>query len=233
MMVGAFWDKASIPANVMATGRLLLSSLVPLFGTWVGTVLAFYFSRRNFEAANRSTLDLVQTVTKRLSSTRVVDVMTPRNRMITLDLPVGKALEQVVAAEVDAKFQSIGANGQRISRLPVLDANGACVAFLHRSLWSEMLAGALATKTSAFDPKTDSLGPLLVEPYPLRAGSTYHQFVTGAIAFVGRDKMVGDAKVAMEQISDCQDVIVTEGGTRSQPVLGWLSNVDIGRLSQA
>ena len=36
------------------TTQLLLSSLLPLFGTWVGTLLAFYFSRENFKAAAES-----------------------------------------------------------------------------------------------------------------------------------------------------------------------------------
>lgn len=42
----------------------VMSSTLPLYGTWVGTILAFYFSRNAFEAAatasdrNATTLDL-------------------------------------------------------------------------------------------------------------------------------------------------------------------------------
>src|SRR5271169_1065335 len=64
------------------TTQLLLSSLLPLFGTWVGTVLAFYFSKENFETASQGTLDVVRSVSQRLISTKVVDAMMPRARMI-------------------------------------------------------------------------------------------------------------------------------------------------------
>src|SRR5271169_5649077 len=32
----------------------ILSTVLPVIGTWVGTVLAFYFSKQNLEAATRS-----------------------------------------------------------------------------------------------------------------------------------------------------------------------------------
>jgi hypothetical protein len=37
----------------------------------------------------------------------------------------------------------------------------------------------------------------------------------------------------MEQINGCQDVIVTQGGKLDEPMVGWLLNVDIGRLAKA
>ena len=37
------------------TAKLLLSSILPLLGTWVGTVLAYYFAKENFESAARAT----------------------------------------------------------------------------------------------------------------------------------------------------------------------------------
>ena len=46
-------------------------------------------------------------------------------------------------------------------------------------------------------------------------------------------KTVADAKAAMEQIQGCQDVIVTETGDRVEPVIGWLSNIDITLLFTA
>src|SRR3954462_11715499 len=38
--------------------QLVFSSVLPLLGTWVGTVLAFYFARENLKAATESTLAL-------------------------------------------------------------------------------------------------------------------------------------------------------------------------------
>jgi hypothetical protein len=35
------------------------------------------------------------------------------------------------------------------------------------------------------------------------------------------------AKEAMEKIKSCQDVFITESGSREEKILGWLTNVDI------
>jgi hypothetical protein len=31
----------------------------------------------------------------------------------------------------------------------------------------------------------------------------------------------------MEEVKNCQDVFITENGSRDEEVLGWLTNVDI------
>ena len=56
----------------------VFSSVLPLFGTWVGTVLAFYFSRENFETAATRTQELVERLSpeERLRSTLVTIAMT-------------------------------------------------------------------------------------------------------------------------------------------------------------
>src|SRR3954467_1354257 len=45
--------------NLSDISRTAFNTLIPLFGTWVGTVLAFYFASKNFEAASKSTRELV------------------------------------------------------------------------------------------------------------------------------------------------------------------------------
>ncbi|MEA2760035.1 MAG: hypothetical protein QOH65_2648, partial [Methylobacteriaceae bacterium] len=82
-----------------------------------------------------------------------------------------------MAKDIDAKFQTIGANSQRISRLPILSASGACIAFLHRGVYNEMLATSLRDQTQPFNIATDKMEKLLSLPYPLRQGITYGQFV--------------------------------------------------------
>ena len=36
------------------TAQMVFTAVLPLFGAWVGTILAFYFGKENFEAATRS-----------------------------------------------------------------------------------------------------------------------------------------------------------------------------------
>jgi hypothetical protein len=50
------------------------------------------------------------------------------------------------------------------------------------------------------------------------------QVFAGSFAVVGPDSSMAAAKAAMNEISGCQDVFVTESGTPDGPVLGWLTN---------
>jgi len=224
--------RGNSPNAVRDAAQLLFSSLLPLLGTWVGTILAFYYSKENYEAASRGTLDAVRTVAQRLTSMPVIEAMMPKARMISLNLEAGKVIGDVQCQSVATKFQSIGGNGQSISRLPIFNERGVCLAFLHRGAWSEMLASALvADKT--INLETTTLGALISQPYPLRAGITYNDFIQNAFAVVGRDASVADAKAAMERVQGCQDVVITDTGARTEPTVGWISNIDIGRLSKA
>lgn len=103
---------------VWRTAQLLLSALLPLFGTWVGTVLAFYYTKENFEAASKGTLDLVRAVSQRLRSIAVAEKMMSRERIIAERVDAGKTIGDLPIATVEARFASIGANGRRIRLAP-------------------------------------------------------------------------------------------------------------------
>jgi hypothetical protein len=214
------------------TAQLLFSSLLPLLGTWVGTVLAFYYTKENFAAASASTMDIVRTVSQRLKTSRVSDYMMRRGNVIAELIPPGKALGDLTIAAVEKRFTTIGANGQRISRLLILDSTDACVAIIHRAVFTEALASGLQDSPPV-DPAADTLAKLLSKPYPSPTGTTYEEFVTRTIAFVAEERTLADAKSEMEKVPGCQDVIVTKTGSKAEPLIGWISNIDIGRLSQA
>jgi hypothetical protein len=61
-------DKGAAAQNVLHT-------VLPLVGTWVGTIIAFYFTKENFEAATRSVTDMARqlTSTEKWSSQDLVE----------------------------------------------------------------------------------------------------------------------------------------------------------------
>jgi hypothetical protein len=67
--------------NRAETVRLIFASVLPLFGTWVGTVLAFYFARENLQAATDSTLRTFRAAGALEPGTPVTEVMIPRAQM--------------------------------------------------------------------------------------------------------------------------------------------------------
>jgi hypothetical protein len=221
------------PESVYKAAQLLLASLLPMFGTWVGTVLAFYYSKENYEAASRGTLDLVRTVAQKLTVTPVTAKMMPRAQIIAMPVPAQHTLADLPVSDIQARFRKTGANGLPISRLLIVDSSDICVAMLHRSVFMEAVAIAQADNPP-LDLTNATLGDLLGRPCAhLPGGGTYLNFIQNTFACVARDRTLADAKAAMEQLSGCQDVVITQTGKRSEAILGWLSNIDIGRMSEA
>ena len=82
---------------------------MPLFGTWVGTILAFYFSKANFEAATKSVTKIAETkiasIDEKLSATLVSEKMINPE-----DLDLIKVIDQPQAV-VEAIFQHYETRG--------------------------------------------------------------------------------------------------------------------------
>jgi hypothetical protein len=211
---------------------LIFSSILPLLGTWVGTVLAFYYTKENFEAASRSTLEAVRSGSQRLASTPVADKMLPANAIVKAIIPSGKGIDDLPLKDIGDLFDKALPSGQKVSRLLFVNDKGGCVGIVHRSVWMEIL-NLGATQTPAVDLSKDNLGKLLLEPYVTSISKTFKDFVASTLAYIAVDRTLADAKAAMEAKPLCQDVIVTATGKSDEPMQGWVSNVDIARLSQA
>lgn len=53
-----------------------------------------------------------------------------------------------------------------------------------------------------------------------------------SFAVVPQTATLADAKRAMESTPWCQDTFVTRTGTRTEPIIGWITNVIIEASSQ-
>lgn len=189
------------------TTRLVFGSVLPLFGTWVGTILAFYFARENFAAATESTLRLTGQLTP---ETPVREAMIPRNAMVVHQLAAGQDEANVLLGNLVDTMQNTG-----FKRIPVLKSDGAVVWVIHESL---ILSYAQSKSVSATDP--GFLGESLAH---LRAVPEL-KTLSEAITFVNKDARVGDARDRMRAMSGSNDVFVTETGKSAEVVIGWLTN---------
>ena len=92
--------------------QLVFSSVLPLLGTWVGTVLAFYFARDNLQAATESTLALTG---RAETGTPVTDVMIPESDWITYDLGANERPEDIKLLDLHTKMGAIEPTGSPIA----------------------------------------------------------------------------------------------------------------------
>jgi len=72
--------------------QLVFTAVLPLVGTWVGTVLAFYFAKENFEAASRATKEILG-IDEKLKSILVSTVMIPISKIDAFKL--GECLRNI------------------------------------------------------------------------------------------------------------------------------------------
>jgi chemotaxis protein histidine kinase CheA len=79
----------------------VFTALLPLWGTWMGTIMAFYFSKENFMAANESVKNLVAQITpsQKLESTKCKDVMIPYDKIKPFQVSSPAPIEDSAATE--------------------------------------------------------------------------------------------------------------------------------------
>ena len=206
-----------------AQAKVVFDSLLPVFGTWVGTLLAFYFSKENFEAATKSVTEIAKagvTGTEKLKSLRVRDAMKRADQIVTLPPNwQGKKSEEIPIGEV---VSHLGA--KKVDRLPLFADNkpsGRAVCVIHLS----NIHRFLARKTLAGQP-TDALK--LAE---LLADAELAPVFKHSYTCVAETCTLADAKTAMDEqskalspLGNCYDVFVTSTGSETEPVIGWITN---------
>src|SRR5438105_1698945 len=117
------------------TAQYVFNALLPLLGTWVGTVLAYYFSKSNFEAASQSVERMVSlTVEQKLGKLSVDKEMIPLGRITAYTIPPLKSAKDVLLKDLMPKF------GGNITRLPILDDKGVVQYIVHQSGVSKFIA---------------------------------------------------------------------------------------------
>jgi hypothetical protein len=206
--------RSSNPEN---SAQLILTAVLPLFGSWVGTVLAFYFSRENFESASRHTADLVQRFgpDERLRAISVKSVMRPLDQAKTFTL--SKAEDQVLL-----QADIIAAMGD-LKRLPVLDPQGRPKYMIHRSTLTDFI---LAQVSAGKDATKLTLKNLLDDKDANAA-------VTQGFKTLAPTATLADAKAFIDQYRLCLDVFITDDGTPNTRMIGWLTNNAILEQSRA
>jgi hypothetical protein len=187
--------------------RLVFGSLLPLLGTWVGTILAFYFARDNLQAATASTVELLR---QGRSDTIVWAAMIPRAEMVVHKAAAGEDVDTLRLADLYTAMT----DAER-ARLPILTASDGVRYVVHKAT-IDRFATTVGTQPTAL-PQT--VADLLADPKL--------KVLVEAIAVVGPTAVLDDARKAMRSVDNCNDVFVTTTGRRDDPVAGWLTNTDL------
>jgi hypothetical protein len=190
----------------------ILTIVLPMIGTWVGTVLAFYFGKENLDAATRSVTAIAKlTASERLKQILAKDKVITKNQMFFKTVPENtiKLLDTLDELEKNKKGD----------RIPVLDSQDRPKYVVHRSTIDQYLTGK-ARAAAPPDLKTLTLQDLLDDKdKPDLKKTLENSFVT-----LNEDATLQDVKAAMDAVTDAQDAFITKTGKKDEAILGWITN---------
>jgi CBS domain-containing protein len=199
--------------------REVFSALVPLFGTWVGTILAFYFSRQNFEAANSSLRNVVERLSPTAGTQQLLvrQVMMPLSRMTAITLQSGQTDADVPLERLQDLFE------HGFSRIPVLNPDVSPRYVIDENLLNKIAARQKGANSSG-TPASTLADLLQCQVDGVSVASTLANFAT-----IDPSASLSDARNAMIAASGALNVLVTQTGQKAAPVVGWLTDTDITR----
>lgn len=195
-----FSDKS--PANM----EKIFSTLIPLFATWIGTVLAFYFGKENFDIAAKRYDKIIDHL-----SPDVLDDINVTQIMISSKTMVFKDLEEIKDKNVKEIIDFL--NEVKKTRLPVLYDNEIKYV-IHKSVFLD-----------ALNQNENSTNKELYNFQNFLSDSNYMNMATSFLTF---DKTVILEKIRTElaKNSNIKDVFIID---ENKKVIGWLTDTLILR----
>ncbi|MEK9628576.1 MAG: hypothetical protein VW455_06105 [Nitrospinota bacterium] len=216
----------------LQTSDRVFTSILPLVSTWVGTVMAFYFSKDNFDAAQQSVRDTYKDMFQdRLKSKKVEEVMIPFEKItgMTIDPDDDGGAGKIKILEHLIKKLEPG----KVTRIPIFSKSKLGKYIIHESYLYKYISQIPVDAT--IKPETATFKDFLNHE---ENGKKYGDLMTGAVVFVSLNDSLSEAKEKIEAQGKknapvgCQDAFVTEDGNSTSPVLGWLSNSDVLKVIQ-
>lgn len=204
-----------------AASTLVFNALLPVFGTWVGTLLAFYFSKESLDSANRNVNELTRAMTG-LDRLKSVPALSKAIPLSAIYIPKDPGSQQPLT-NLQQIIDAMKKEGRQ--RLLVLRTGNVIERVVHLSAIESFISSYVLHPP----PNPKKAEELTLSD--LIAVAALDQLTAQSFAVVPQSATLADAKTAMEQTSkqlgnlgSCEDVFVTQDGTATLPVLGWITN---------
>lgn len=185
----------------------LIGLVLPVLGTWVGTVLAFYFARENFEAAQ---VGGAVASRRAAASTPASEVMVPIDQLET----VFEDVDDDWKRNHDLGWLKSRITGRKPPRAILKDKSGNVLEIIHEETIDHY---------NASDPSrslSDSIKQLLEQKYD--SSRTYGEIAKG-FGCVGEGDTLAKCQSSMEQ-EGIRNVIVTKTGEKNVPPIGLITD---------
>lgn len=204
----------STNSGASEAAKTAFNTILPVLAGWVGTVLAFYFSSASQERTSATLDKAIDKVTGGSDpSTLVSDKMIPLEKIAGIQKLDGDNTPDKI--KLDALQNTFN---DFITRILFVQ-NGVFEYIVHVGTLNAFLVGNDGNATQL------TFADMLKDPNTLTQ-------ISKLVVFVSANTTLADAKVALDKVTGAQDIIVTATGKSSEPVIGWLSNVDLIKALQ-
>lgn len=201
------WLAIFFSDNRPQAAQMVFTSVVPLLASWVGTVLAYYYSSESMDAATRSVKELMP-VEEKLKAIPVTKVMIKLSEMTKFKYDDTQKVQDILT-----KLKDSGKG----ERLPFLDGKNCPIYMLHKSSIDSAIVEASGQENGLVLAEV-TLQQLFDKVPSLK------MLAIGSFGTLGQDATLEATRAEMMRINDCQDVYITEKGTKDSPVVGWITN---------
>lgn len=210
----------------------LLGLVLPLVGTWMGTVLAYYFSKNNFEAANRSINAMARQVIgaeQKLQELKVSDVMIKPSFSQVLLMENMEAFENYKLMDLVKVMTE-----SHSERLPILQKDSLKFLFLiYRSTIDRFLSDYDSGLIKLNDGSKPDRANLIMKNIFQSDFKLFKEIsCTTHNIFISNSATLAEARQIMLDNSICQDVFITKTGNKDEPVEGWVTNTMVIEKSE-
>ena len=203
-----------------------MSATLTLYGTWVGTILAFYFSRNAFESAStassrnaeiysqfaRGTVAVTSAPNDTLAK---ISLKSLANGLIFSENDLAKPLNNVVADMVSKERYKV----------IVVDAEKKYIDLISRINASAFLATAASSSVQAANVNSPSTPPSIKDYLDWRRNQGAK--VQPIVVYLPETATLADADAKLKETPGCRDVIVTSDGNPTSPVVVYVTDADI------
>jgi hypothetical protein len=212
--------------NDKETSQNVMSATLPLYGTWVGTILAFYFSRNAFESAstassrnaeiyNQFARGLVSGASPPDNTLAKISLKSLANGLIFSENDLAKPLNNLVADMVSKERYKV----------IVVDAEKKYVDLISRINASAFLAPSGSNSAQPADVNSPSAPPTIKDYLDWRKNQGAK--VQPIVVYLPETATLADADAKLKETPGCRDVIVTIDGTPASPVVVYVTDADI------
>ncbi|SFV60341.1 hypothetical protein MNB_SV-9-768 [hydrothermal vent metagenome] len=188
----------------------IFNTTLPVFASWIGTVLAFYFGRENFESANKQVQHIVTNLTQIKSQKSIDTIMLTPYAMTIFKIEKDKSIENITLSELQNTFLN-----HRVSRLPIINFKNQIEYLIHQSKMNSYLLN------KNVEAKDISLA-IFLQDNREDEGDDGKRFI-----LVSKNTPLEETYKRLQKCKKCKDIFVTENGKEEEEILGWVPDVHL------